>query len=144
MNRSNEEATVVFKVTYNCTVFLRENRLSCEILVDTDREMDLVFYLAHYPLAFTKIDSKHKFLQSKITRHTHVHAHTHGDYLIHTRFARRLVACRKSKRATRNFRSTPWHQTSRPSEASSSSPHLVVLVVEAMRPASAMSFRATQ
>jgi hypothetical protein len=31
-----------FQVTYNSTEFLRENRLSCEILGDTDREMDLV------------------------------------------------------------------------------------------------------
>jgi hypothetical protein len=32
----------LFRAAYNCTEFLRENRLSCEILVDTDREMDLV------------------------------------------------------------------------------------------------------
>jgi hypothetical protein len=39
-----------------------------------------LFYLALYPLPYTKIDSTHKFLQSKFTHHTHVHAHTHGDY----------------------------------------------------------------
>jgi hypothetical protein len=32
------------------------------------------------PLDFTKIDSEHKSLQSNFTHHTHVHAHTHGDY----------------------------------------------------------------
>jgi hypothetical protein len=33
----------VFQTMYTSTEFLRENRLSCEILGDTDREMDLVY-----------------------------------------------------------------------------------------------------
>jgi hypothetical protein len=39
-----------------------------------------LFYLALYPLSYTKIHSEHQSLQSKFTLHTHVHAHTHGDY----------------------------------------------------------------
>jgi hypothetical protein len=36
-----------------------------------------LFYLALYPLAFTKIHSEHKPLQSKFTLDTHAHTHTH-------------------------------------------------------------------
>jgi hypothetical protein len=36
-----------------------------------------LFYLALYPLPYTKIHSLHKSLQSNFTHHTHVHTHAH-------------------------------------------------------------------
>jgi hypothetical protein len=43
------------------------------------------FSISRYPLAFTKIHSENKYLQSKFTLHTRVHAHTHthADYEVH-------------------------------------------------------------
>jgi hypothetical protein len=41
-----------------------------------------LFYLALYPLAFTKIDSEHKSLQSNFTHHAHVHADTRGLFTL--------------------------------------------------------------
>jgi hypothetical protein len=76
-----KESTVYFVIKYLGKLTEKDRREMISFWRTTSVcQFAPLFYLALYPLAFTKIDSKHKSLQSKFTHHTHVHAHTHWDY----------------------------------------------------------------